>query len=73
MYDQQAWTGSGATVGEMAETVRVQEGRSMPIGMCPSVGVGGEALVGEYSSSSRWVRQALIVPTPHKASPIKRS
>jgi FAD/FMN-containing dehydrogenase len=64
MYDQQAWTGSGATVGEMAEMVRVQEGRSIPIGMCPSVGVGGEALVGGHSSSSRWVHQAPIVPTP---------
>src|SRR3954471_17811731 len=55
--------GSGVTVGEMAETVRVQEGKSVPIGMCPSIGVGGEALLGGYSSSSRWVFRLDYLPS----------
>jgi hypothetical protein len=54
VYDQEAYTGSSATVGQLAEfIVGIEEGRLVPIGMCSSVGVGGEALVGGYSSSSR--------------------
>jgi hypothetical protein len=54
VYDEEAYAGSSATVGELAEfIVGVEEGRLVPIGRCPRVGVGGEALVGGYSSSSR--------------------
>jgi FAD/FMN-containing dehydrogenase len=51
-YNDEAWVGSGALLGEFNEVLE-KNGRAVPSGSCPTVGVGGQAIAGGFGLTSR--------------------